>query len=173
MPNWEVMIIFFCFLFKNTQNDSEIISFRTFFKDLKNLSKLKSLSPVLSCCRGYCSAHPPSLPERAGEPACLERILSNVKMLKKLVILRKNKLKSAKSIAEMLRFQLESTCKGCWWMSVDKKNILVKTKKMKSDGLLFMWLISSRSASKAAASTASRLASNVLLNFWQLNSQAT
>ena len=79
----------FCFLFKNTQNDREIISFRTFFKDLKNLSKLKSLSPVLSCCRGYCSAHPPSLPERAGEPACLERILSNVKMLKKFVILKK------------------------------------------------------------------------------------
>ena len=81
--------------FKNSQNDSEIKSFRTFFKDLKNLSKFKSLSPVLSCCRGYCSAHPPSLPERAGEPACLERILSNVKMLKKLVILKKLNSKSA------------------------------------------------------------------------------
>ena len=118
-------------LIKINRNHSKIQIFRTSFKDLKNLSKFKSLSPVLSCCRGYCSAHPPSLPERAGEPACLERILSNVKMLKKLVILRNNKLKSAKSIAEMLRFQLESTSKGCWWMSVDKKNILVKTKKWK------------------------------------------
>ena len=79
--------------FKNSQNDSKIKSCRTFFKDLKNLSKFKSLSPVLSCCRGYCSAHPPSLPERAGESACLERILSNVKMLKKLVILKKTQFR--------------------------------------------------------------------------------
>ena len=37
----------FGFLFENSRNHSEIISFRTFFKDLKNLSKLKSLSPLL------------------------------------------------------------------------------------------------------------------------------
>ena len=55
-------------------------------------------------------------------------------------------------------------------VSWQKKNILVKTKnKMRSDGLLFMWLISSRSASKAAASKST--ASNVLLS--EVSNEAT